>query len=493
MVRTVLRALLSIGLTACASDPDTPGPDAVQDTAPSVPPTPSTAPANVVLIIADDLGYADTSLVPGGRVATPQLERLAAEGMAYSAAYAASAVCGPSRAATLTGRYPQRFGFEYNNGPAGRDVNDELGLPDGVPTLGDHLLAGGYATGLLGKWHLGSALRFSPTRHGFTTFVGVLPGTTAYIDARQPGVQVADVPAAVGVDGTTVGFNQRGRTDNMQVVAGPDHTPVDNFDQYLTDDLTDRAVAFLEAHGGGPFALVLSYTAPHTPLQVTARYYDRFPEIEDHTARVYAGMIAALDDGVGQVLDTLDRLGLAEDTLVVFLSDNGCMNQTGLCDCETLTGTKGTFYEGGVRVPFLVRWPAGLAPGTCDRPVSALDVVPTALAAAGLPLPTDLDGVDLGADPCPAGRALYWRAEPTVAALRDGWKLIDGRDGQGPALFEVATDPREQADLSGSEPTQRAALERGVATWEQGLEAPAWDPVMTRVIEACDRTTQVNL
>ncbi len=466
-------------------------PDADTDTAtPNVTDTGEAiaTPANVLVIIADDLGYADVSMY-GGRVPTPNIDRLGAEGIRFTQAYATAPVCGPSRAGMLTGRYQQRFGYEYNNGPQQRDFNEGLGLPSEALTLAELMKPAGYRTGLVGKWHLGSIDAFYPMERGFDSFYGILPGGTLYIDPLVPGVEVAHIEPD---DGGLL-FDPDVRTELTNVMTGPDRTVIDNTDEYLTDVLTDEAVAFIDAEQDDPFLLVVSYTAPHLPLQVTAEYYDRFPDVTDHALRVYFGMIAALDDGVGEILSALDARGLAEDTLVVFASDNGCSTRAGVCDCDVLSGGKATFLEGGVRVPFAVRWPAGLPSGmTWTEPVSTLDVAPTALAAAQIATPAEFDGVDLaklaaGASP---RNALFWRAHPSLAARVDSWKLLESPDGT--QLYDLAIDSLEEHDRSADSAVALAEARAAAEVWEQGLVAPLWEPSQVLELESCGRTFTVS-
>ena len=441
---------------------------------------------NVVLIMVDDLGWPDVSSYGLDRVPTPNLDRIAGRGAAFSNAYVPAPVCAVSRAGLLTGRSPQRYGFEYN-------LDDQNNLDDGLPlserTLADRLLAAGYRTAAVGKWHLGYAPNFYPTRRGFQEFYGFLSGETPYVD-----------PATFGIVTTRTKADRPigPRKPHQQVVEGPDARVVDNFDRYLTDELTARAVSYVERQAGGPdpFFLYLAYSAPHWPLQVPQAWYDRFAHIEDPVRRTYVAMIAAMDAGVGQVLDALERKGAAEDTLVIFLSDNGCPIQFGFCDCaHPLASGKFTHLEGGVRVPFLMAWPRGLKPrGVVDAPVSSLDVVPTVMKAAGLRTRGEgLDGQDLvvaANGKAPPRRQLFFRQSP-VSAMREGrWKLWRSREPRRARLFDLERDPGETMDLAATHPARVKSLSEALDRWESSLAPPEWPVRRVDEVRICRVTTQ---
>lgn len=451
---------------------------------------------NVVVILADDLGYADVSanLDPAvRRIPTPHIDRLGADGVRFTAGYVAAPVCGPSRAALMTGRYPQRYGFEFNNGPPGRDVVENLGLVAGELTLADLLRDAGYRTGLVGKWHLGSNDAFYPTNRGFDEFFGFLPGATAYIDPSRHGVH------SVVIDENAAGSSgKRGKA--IEVLRGPGREVVDNMDRYLTDELAAEAEAFIGRNRERPFFLYLAFNAPHTPLQVTQKYYDRFPQIENEAQRIYAAMVSALDDGVGRVLAALDANGIAENTLVVFLSDNGCAAYIpGLCACEPLRGGKLSHFEGGVRVPFMLRWPARVPAGTVhDLPVSALDILPTAVAAAGARLPADrpFDGSDLLPQLQGGGvaaRELYWWRAPMRSVRVGDWKLWTSEQGDVGYLFDLSRDPGERNNLFDARPDKVRALSELMVRWHADKAPPAWTSRPHAAYEACGATVTVPI
>lgn len=436
-------------------------------------------PPNIIVILADDLGYADISAYGVKRIATPNIDRIGREGAIFTDGYTTAPVCSPARAALQTGRYQQRFGFEYNNGPPTRDAEQNLGLPAGEITIASALKARGYRTALVGKWHLGANPDFYPTNRGYDEFVGILAGATSYMDANHPDVVVA--PTDDAPDGGSPG--PRGRF--TQVIEGPERTVVRNEREYLTDYLGRRSVEFIRRGGPGrqPYFLYASFTAPHAPFMVTRKYYDRFAHIEDRRNRIYAGMIAALDDAVGEILQAVEASGEAENTLIYFVSDNGCAAYVpGLCACEPLRGGKLTHYEGGVRVPFLMRWPAKVKAGTVYRkPVSTLDIFPTALAGAGARLPGDraYDGVDItpylqgvrDGDPHPQ---LMWRRQPLASIRKGDWKLWKDPEAGYTLLFDLKRDPNETTNLAVRNPAKVRELEADIDRWARDLQDPRW-------------------
>ena len=316
---------------------------------------------NVVLILADDLGYGDIGANGGETIATPHIDALARRGVRLTQGYVSHPVCSPSRAGLLTGRYQQRHGWEFN--PAGRDQG--AGMSTDEPTVAAAMRNAGYRTGLIGKWHLGSQPQHHPVNRGFDEFFGMVEGGSIYIDADVPGVESWGTPRI-------------GRPN--KIIRGLDQEVA--VDAYLTDRFTDEAVAFVERNGRSPFFLFLSHKTPHTPLQATAKYLDRYRHIDDDATRIYSAMVASLDDSVGAVVAALEREGLRDDTLIVFLSDNGCAGYlANACSNAPLRGFKRHFHEGGIRVPFIVSWPDALPEGgVFGHPASSLDLMDTFLA-----------------------------------------------------------------------------------------------------------------
>jgi arylsulfatase A-like enzyme len=439
---------------------------------------------NVLVILVDDLGWPDVSTYGRTTVPTPNIDRIAKSGVAFSHGYVAASVCSVSRAGLLTGKMPAQIGFAYQVNE--NDVNK--GLPPGEKTMANRLKALGYHTGLIGKWHLGMESQFYPTNRGFDEFWGFLGGETQYVDPRTPGMVITHTKLDRPIDK---------RKSWGQILEGPNRTPVNNFDKYLTNEITDNAIKYIDRNSSSPFFLYLAYNAPHWPLEVPQAYYDKFSGISDPIRRTYVAMIAALDDNVGRVLDKLDQTGQRDNTLIVFLSDNGCPNQFGFCDCSHPLGSgKFTYVEGGTRVPFMMSWPARLRPhAMVDAPVSSLDILPTVLKAAGVsnPLP-ELAGHDLlqtirnpKAD---AARTLMWGQPPLFAAVHDHWKLWQSLDQNRTALYDLDADPYETHDVSAERPIVAQSMTKQLADWRSKLPAPLWPLHGTHTGMVCSRQTE---
>jgi arylsulfatase A-like enzyme len=450
---------------------------------------------NIVLIVADDLGYADISTYTQIRqIPTPHIDSIGKDGVIFTHGYVTAPICAPSRAGFLTGRYQQRFGVEYLDHPKLRAPDVSYGITQSETTLGAALQKAGYRTALIGKWHLGSEAGFYPTERGFDEFYGLPGGSTPYIDPNRPEAVVYDMSeeeAAVGskMPGNPKPKDWSKRTGDQLLMTGAERRIVDNMDVYLTDDLAEKAADFIGRSAGKPFLLYLSFTAPHTPFQTTRKYYDRFPEIKDEKLRIYAGMISALDDGVGRVLKTLADKGIADNTLIIFIADNGCAGYTGVCLCEPLRGIKQSQFEGGVRVPYLMRWRTRIQGGLVyDQPVSALDIFPTSVIAAGDKLAEDRvhDGVDLM--PYVAGNRkgaphpeLYWLRRPQASVIDNGWKLWISDDGKVKLLFDLTSDPNEKNNLYDKRPDKVAALSKKLSAWRADMVEPLWPSINVNV------------
>jgi arylsulfatase A-like enzyme len=402
------------------------------------------APPNIVVILADDLGYADLGAQGSKDLATPHIDSLAKDGVRFTNGYVSGPVCAPTRAGLLTGRYPQRFGFEFN-APEPRAA--EYGLPREEATLSERLKGKGYATGMVGKWHLGFRPELTPPQRGFDEFFGFLSGMRSYFP--------------------------RAKAD--PILRG--ETPVRE-SEYLTTAFGREAAAFVERHRNEPFFLYVAFNSVHAPLQATDADLARFPGIAPPKRRTYAAMVAAMDDAVGVLLAKLREAGLEERTLVFFLSDNGGPTRETTSSNLPFRGRKGQVYEGGIRVPFLVRWKGRLRGGrTFEEPVIALDIAATALAAAGLEAPKGLDGVDLlghldGERKQQPHDALYWRYGDQSAVRMGEWKLVlrKGRE----ELYHLGRDAGETMDLAAGEPERVRALRSVYEKWALGLVAPRW-------------------
>ncbi|WP_231958808.1 sulfatase family protein [Altererythrobacter sp. B11] len=460
---TLLVGTAALGLSACAAHPPASPPRAE---------APVAQRPNVVVILVDDLDWADVSTYGRADVPTPNIDRIAKAGVAFSDGYVAASVCAVSRAALLTGKMPQTFGFTYNINDQG---NEGAGLPVDQPTLASRLKPLGYRTAAIGKWHQGAEPQFYPTNRGFDEFFGFLAGETVYVDPDTPGI--------VTTPTRNEKYSLDQRRGNGVIVEGPEARVVHNFDKYLTYEITDHAIDFIgrAADGDAPFFAYVAYNAPHWPMQVPQEWYDRFAHIKDPVRRTYLAMIAAMDDGVGQILDTLETKGVFDNTIVVFLSDNGCPERFGFCNPDHPWGAgKFTYLEGGVRVPFVMSWPAGMRPqGIVDTPVSAIDIVPTVLGAmdAGAPLPSGVTGRSLvaSATHAPAEpRLLVFGQEPVYAARLGPMKLWRSEDWDETALYDLSQDIAESNDLSTTDPATRAALTKAIEDWRASLPPPRW-------------------
>ena len=414
-------------------------------------PVPPDMPANIVLIVADDLGYADLGVQGSPDVLTPHIDALAAAGARFTNAYVSSPVCSPTRGGLMTGRYPQRFGLELNPPDP---LPPNFGLPLGETTLAEELKAAGYVTGLVGKWHLGIEPEFHPLNRGFDEFFGFLHGSHSYRDWDS------------GDDPILRGFE-----------------PVDD-GAYLTDAFSREAVSFIRRHADVPFFLYLSYNAVHRPMEKPPRrYMDRFPDVADTRRQKLLAMLAAMDDGIGKVIAQIDGSNLGRSTLVIFLSDNGAPTDLNGSLNAPLRGGKEDLFEGGIRVPFIVRWdgrvPAGLVFASS---VIQLDAFTTALAAAGIAVPagSEIDGVNLipyldGTNASPPHGALFWRYGEPSAVRKGDWKLLSS--GTGPAqLFDLMSDIGETTDLASSRPEIVSELEAEFAGWQAQLPPPPPEP-----------------
>lgn len=489
-IRTALLAvLLLMALSACQS-PDGANPKvtapAINETAiPGFSVQSGAARPNIIVIVADDLGYADVSAYRANRIPTPHIDSIGRAGVLFTQGYSSAPICSPSRAGLLTGRHQQRYGFEYNPGPAARVLAERRGLDTGERTMADALRAAGYRTAAIGKWHLGSSPEFYPTNRGFDEYWGFLTGQTNHIRPDAPDAVNAFPPVDRPIGGD-LSRAWRDLTPANRVIQGPDREPVDLADGLLTEQLTEQAVAFIERNRSRPFFLYLAHHAPHTPLQVSRKYFDRFAHISNRSQRVYAGMVSALDDGVGAVLDALARHQLTQNTLVVFTADNGCaMYVPDICTGDPLSGGKLSYLEGGIRVPYLARWPARIPAGTVhSAPVSSLDLFPTFAAAAGVQLLSDrtYDGIDLFSQLSTENQsrpALFWRSMPMGAVREGSWKYVRDLDGTE-SLYDLLTDPRELHNRATDQAAVLSRLRQAHRQWEADKTAPRWAPNTVR-------------
>lgn len=447
---------------------------------------------NIVFIVADDLGYGELGSYGGTEIPTPHLDALADDSLRFTDGYVTAPYCAASRAALMTGRYQTRFGFEFN--PVGAKNEDpNIGLPVGEETVADRLMDSGYATALIGKWHLGGTARFHPQRRGFMEFFGFLHEGHYFVPEPYDGVTTwlrrKSLPDGskgrwVSPDGSLIWSTHMHHNEPDYNVNNPimrSSQPVDE-QENLTDAFTREACDFITRRRHQPFFLCLAYNAVHSPLQGEPEYMERFAHIEDIHRRIFAAMLAHLDDSIGRVRETLDEQGLAENTLIFFLSDNGGPTKELTSSNAPLRGGKGMLYEGGVRVPMMVSWPARIRPGVVQQPVTSMDAVQTALDLAGVPAPGGrTDGQSwIASDDSPGPDALtFGRSEPIFwrmghkAAIRDGnWKLVRQNDDW--ELYNLKEDLSETTDLSEQRPDKFEELKGRWDEWNAEQVDPLW-------------------
>ncbi|MBC7853079.1 MAG: sulfatase [Pirellulaceae bacterium] len=412
---------------------------------------------NILIIVGDDMGYADIGVHGCKDIPTPHIDSLAKNGIRCTSGYVSGPYCSPTRAALMTGRYQQRFGHEFNPGP---NPVAQFGLPLTEVTLADKLQAGGYATGMVGKWHLGNDPKFNPVNRGFQEYFGFLGGAHQYFPPR-PGAKGANNGIFRGLE----------RVEEKE---------------YLTDAFAREAVAYIDKHQKEPFFLYLTFNAVHNPLQATDKYLARFPDVKDEKRRTYCAMMSAMDDAIGSVLKKLDDSQLTENTLICFVSDNGGP-PVNASNNGPLHGNKAQTWEGGIRVPYLVQWKGKLPAGKAyDQPVIQLDLHSTALAAAGLVRAVKeqtgppLDGVDLlphllGEVTTPPHDALYWRFGEQTAIRSGNHKLVMARGGSGDwELYDLAADIGETKDLAADKPAVAKDLLAKYDAWNAQNIKPLW-------------------
>ncbi len=423
-------------------------------------------PPNVIVLLADDLGYGDVSM-NGSEIPTPRIDSIARRGVRFSSGYVTTPQCNPARAGLLSGRYPQRWGQELN-----QQVDPPIGsiqraFPLTLKTIADAMREAGYATAAVGKWHQRLEPGYHPLDRGFDSFYGTEAGMH-YAELSWPGRHY----------GSFLFWLDRRINPKGPLYDGREPTELR---EYLPLQLAREAVGFIDRNQDRPFFLYLAFLMPHTPMEVTDEFYGRFPGVDDETKRVYSGMVSALDDAVGLVLDRLRETGLEERTLVIFTSDNGAAKyiDTDGSHNQPLTGHKRNLYEGGIRVPLAVQWKGQLPEGgTYHHPISALDIFPTAAAVAGLEdvEAYELDGTNFlpglrGESSDAAERPLFWRFGPHAAVRQGPYKLLFLAGGRT-RLYDVDADPGESIDLSAERPEVVRSLTRAYDSWNAELPKP---------------------
>ena len=428
---------------------------------------------NIIIFLADDLGYADIGVNGCKDIPTPSIDAIASNGVRFTDGYSGHCVCAPTRAALMSGMYQHRFGFEFNPGPQAV-ANPEFGFPRNIPSLAEKLQQSGYATGMIGKWHIGFQDGMRPDQRGFDYHYGFLGGAHPYLPLGSA---------------------------RNQIIRNGQPTPPE---KYLTDQFADEALQFVERSKDKPFFLYLAFNAVHSPMDASP-YEDRFSGLAGKR-KTFAGMLTALDVAVGRVMEKVRELGEEENTLIFFYSDNGGPTQQITSRNDPLRGFKGQLFEGGIRVPFVMQWKGRIPAGqTYLHPVMGFDCHATALAAAGLlpedqhqPVPSSgrakpdgskaeavegssqpLDGVNLlpfvtGKIADAPHEQLFWRAGASYAVRSGHWKLLHLPQQGGTMLFDLQKDVSEENNLAASHPEKQKELQNLFASWVEGVQPPRW-------------------
>jgi arylsulfatase A-like enzyme len=463
---------------------------------------------NIILLVADDLGKTDIPLYGNKWVTTPHLDSLAMEGTTFTDAYVTAPICSPSRAGLLTGRYQQRFGYEVQ--PANRYARSHFekwivdhfadtaplefevpqrvpdaaaiaqqGLPVGEITLADVLKKNGYETAIIGKWHLGHDKVRQPLSRGFDYHYGFYEAYSWYADTTNPEIMNVRhkgiMDSFIWKNGNTGLAAKRRNDQEIQVK------------EYYTNALAKEAVGFIEKNKDKPFFLYVPFSAPHSPFQALKKEVAGYQEmgVKDLNKAVYYALISNLDEAIGQIHQKVKELGLEENTLIIFLSDNGGATYTQATDNAPLKGGKMSLYEGGVNVPFVIKWKGHVPAKTVySKPVSALDIFATAAAVSSSPLPNDrgYDGVNLlpymaGMDTTHPHKILYWRSGYNKAIRKGDWKLVMNQKDHMTLLYNLRLDKSESANLAEKQPSIVLELQMDLARWEKTLVTPLWPSV----------------
>ena len=403
---------------------------------------------NVIVILADDMGYAEMGCQGCKDVTTPNIDSIASSGVRFTDAYVTCPVCSPTRAGLLTGRYQQRFGHEHNPGP---DLDRKTwGLPLDEKTIAQYMKAEGYATGVIGKWHLGDNESYHPNKRGFDEFFGFIGGAHPYLNP------------------TINSFNMIQR--NGKAVDENEH---------LTYAFGREAVSFIDRNKEKPFFLYLAFNAVHAPLQRPKRFANAFPEIKDEKRRSFATLLKSMDDMVGSVLTKVRDEGLEKDTLIIFLSDNGGPTPNTTSRNDPFKGYKTQVHEGGIRIPYMVQWKGHVPAGkTCSKPVISLDILPTAVAAAGGKVDGKVEGVNIvpylnGEKSGTPHESLCWRFDKQSAIRLGDWKL-SMHEAHGIRLYNLADDPGEKKNLAGEYADKVSELSAAWDKWNSRNVKPLW-------------------
>lgn len=426
--------------------------------------TSNNKPPNVIVIISDDQGYADVGFHGSNEIFTPNIDRIAKNGVVFSEGYVSYAVCSPSRAGLITGRYQNRFGYSRNILLA---PNDSLmGLPLSEQTLPDVLNNVDYKTKAIGKWHLGAHKSLVPEKRGFDEFFGFLIGGHRYFPEDLTLNDLTE--ARRQMDGYITKIYDNGKRINTK--------------KYLTEEFSDNAVKFIEDNSDNPFFLYLSYNAPHTPLQATTKDLERNKHIDIKKRQTYAAMVSSMDDGIGLILDKLEQKNIFENTIVFFFSDNGGVEWYNFSDNGPLRGIKGDFFEGGIRVPFAMQWPNKIKPGTIyDKPIIALDIFATVASAAKAEkyIKNEIDGVNLmpylsGKKSGSPHEYLYWKnPDKDIDVIRDDrYKYLRIKNDE--YIFDLKNDLSEESNIIDLSKPIYDRLKSQFKLWEKEMIDPVF-------------------
>jgi arylsulfatase A-like enzyme len=416
---------------------------------------------NIIFLFCDDAGYADFGFQGSKVMITPNLDKLSKEGVKFTQGYVTDATCGPSRAGLITGKYQQKFGYQEINVPNYMSKNskylgDDMGLPVDQKTIADYLGDLGYKSAVYGKWHLGNADRFHPLKRGFDEFYGFRGGARSYFPYKN-------------FNGV---YHDNKMERNFEIFEEPK--------KYATDVFADEAISFIEKNKNNPFFIYLAFNAVHTPMHATKEDLEKFPNLIGKRQQV-AAMTLALDRACGKVMDKLKELGLDENTIIVFSNDNGGPTDKNASLNLPLSGTKSNHLEGGLRVPYLIKWSKKLKAGQVyNNPVSTMDLLPTFYAAGGGDVKDldKIDGVNLipfidGSNKARPHKYLFWKKEARAVCRDNDWKLI--RFADRPAeLYDLSKDITEQNNLAFQEPERTKEMFKKLFEWELTQERPLW-------------------
>jgi len=465
---------------------------------------------NIVLIVADDLGKNELSCYGAKDISTPHIDRLADEGVKFLNGYVTAPVCSSSRAGLLTGRYQESFGFdtqvmefypsnilEYSLGKRNSDLGDwrlssvpeyprewqvqKQGIPPSELNIAELLKAIGYHTAALGKWHLGTGKEHLPTNRGFDYHYGFLGAHSIYTPSRKTKGYINYIQD----DFSSVYQWKLGRKSTAAIrEQGKKIREKD----YLTFAIRDKAINYIKKNHEAPFFLYVAFNAPHVPFQAPVDYYNRFAHIDNENRRVYLAMIAALDDAIGAINLAVEDAGLSENTLIFFISDNGGASYTGATDNGLLKGGKLTPFEGGINVPFIIKWPRRIPKGKIyNKAVSSLDIFAsvTSVVQDGLPEYLPLDGINLfplisGSSDVIPHPELFWKYGQVMAIRKGRWKLIVHERDNWMELYDLENDFSEKYDLSVKKKFVKGELYQVLDDWKEKLPPPLWPWLMER-------------